>query len=390
MIGNFIFENTTKLIFGEDSLKKLGDEIDKYGERVLFVYGLSSIKKSGLYDEVISILKEHHKTIFEDSGVMPNPTIEKLNEGIKIARDNKINFILAVGGGSVIDYSKALSVSINTNEDPWEYFFIKGENPKDDAIVPMGCVLTMSGTGSEMNATSVITNYSTNQKITRMFKENVNPRFSILNPKLLMSISYYQMVSGIYDSFNHLMEQYFSGENDNANDYMMEGMMRSIIHSSLIAINNPNDYEARSNLMWDATLALNTMFRKGKEKGDWKVHRIGHGICVATNASHGMTLSSITNAYYRFMIPYGIHQFKRFAINVWGVTPSNKSDEQIANEGIDCLINWMNKLKVEMKISNFGIDRNKAIEIAHSVLFAKGGYKDLNEEEIREILINSL
>ena len=257
MLGNFEYVNPTKLIFGDESLDKLGEEISKYGNRVMFIYGGGSIKKTGLYDKIVQILNDNHKFFVEDSGVMPNPTNKKLEEGIRIARENKVDFLLAVGGGSVVDYAKAVSVSINYDGDAWKHYFIDFSEPTCE-IIPVGVVLTMVGTGSEMNGGSVITNHEEKLKIGHVFKENVFPKFAILNPKLTYTVPEYQMVAGIYDIFNHICEQYFSGNDDCASDYIMEGLMRSVIKSALVAKENPYDYEARSNIMWNATWALNT------------------------------------------------------------------------------------------------------------------------------------
>ena len=202
MLGNFEYCNPTKLYFGDESLKYLRDELKNYGSRVLLVYGGGSIKKNGIYDEVIQILNESHKEIAEVSGVMPNPTLEKLYEGVNIARDNEIDFILAVGGGSVCDYAKAVSVSVHCDEDPWQKYYLQGEEPTCK-IVPVGCILTMVGTGSEMNGGAVITNHETKLKIGHVFGEEVMPKFSILNPQYTLTLPHYQMVAGFYDIMNH-------------------------------------------------------------------------------------------------------------------------------------------------------------------------------------------
>ena len=268
MLGNFSYCNPTKLYFGEDSLNYLNEELQKYGKNVVLVYGGGSIKKNGIYDEVIEILKKNGKNVAEIAGVMPNPTLAKLYEGVEIAKSHQADLLLAVGGGSVCDYSKAVSVSVNCKEDPWEKYFIRFEEP-DCEVIPVGCVLTMVGTGSEMNAGSVITNQDTKQKIGHVFAdEKIMPRFSILNPGYTMTLPKYQMVSGIYDIFNHICEQYFSGEDDNTSDYISEGLMRSLLKSSRVAVKNPQDYEARSNIMWTATWALNTLVAMGKS-ADW-------------------------------------------------------------------------------------------------------------------------
>ena len=252
MLGNFSYCNPTKLYFGNKSLDNLKDELKKYGKNVLLVYGGGSIKKNGIYDKILAILKECDKSVFEDGGVMPNPTYEKLLEGVEKARNCKADFILAVGGGSVCDYSKAVSVSVNCKEDIWENYFVKFNEPTCK-IVPVGCVLTMVGTGSEMNGGSVITNKEKNLKVGKVFGENVFPKFSILNPEFTFTLPKYQMISGIYDIMSHILEQYFSGTDDNTSDYVMEGLLKSLIHSAEIAAENPKDYEARSNIMWTAT-----------------------------------------------------------------------------------------------------------------------------------------
>ena len=212
MLGNFSYRNATTLYFGDDSLKYLNEELPKYGKNVQLIYGGGSVKKNGIYDAVIEILKSNGKNVIEDAGVMPNPTVEKLREGVKLAKENQVDLLLALGGGSCCDYAKAVSVSVCCDEDPWEKYFIRFEEPTCE-IVPVGCILTMAGTGSEMNAGSVITNHETHQKIGHVFGEAVMPKFSILNPKFTMSLPKRQMVAGIYDIFNHICEQYFSDGN---------------------------------------------------------------------------------------------------------------------------------------------------------------------------------
>lgn len=388
MLGNFSYINATKIYFGDDSLKFLNDELPKYGKNIQLIYGGGSVKKNGIYDAVVEILKANGKNIIEDAGVIPNPTVEKLREGVKIARENKVNLLLAMGGGSCCDYAKAVSVAVHEKEDAWEKYFIRFEEP-DCEIVPVACILTMAGTGSEMNGGSVITNPETKQKIGHVFGENVMPKFSILNPKFTMSLPKRQMVAGCYDIFNHICEQYFSGEDDNTSDYIAEGLMRSVIHSSLIAVENPQDYEARSNIMWTATWALNTLIAKGKTT-DWMVHMLGQAVGGYTNATHGMTLAAVSLPYYKFIMPYGLKKFKRFAIEVWKVSPENKSDEEIAREGLAALENWMRKIGVAMNITELGATPEMIEGIADGVFILKGGYKVLNRENVVQILKESL
>ncbi len=388
MLGNFSYKNATKLYFGEDSLKYLSDELKKYGKNVQLIYGGGSIKKNGIYDSVVNILKACGKTIIEDPGVMPNPTVEKLYEGIKIARENNVDLLLSVGGGSCCDYAKAVSVSVNCKEDPWQKYFIKFEEP-DCEIVPVGCVLTMVGTGSEMNAGSVISNHKENLKVGHVFDDSVMPKFSILNPKYTYTLPKKQMVAGIYDIFNHICEQYFSGTDDNTSDYIAEGLMKSLIHSSLIALDNPEDYEARSNIMWTATWALNTLIAKGKTT-DWMVHMLGQAVGAYTDATHGMTLAAVSLPYYRHIMPCGLAKFKRFAMNVWNVNPDNKTDEQIADEGLKALENWMIKLGLTLKISELGATQDMIEGIADATFILDGGYKVLSKDEVIKILKESI
>ena len=390
MLGNFTYCNPTKLYFGKEALKWLNKELPKYGKNVLLVYGGGSIKKNGIYDEVVKILKENGKEVFEDAGVMPNPTVEKLNEGVERARKSKADFILAVGGGSVCDYAKAVSVSVNCKEDAWEKYYIRFEDvDKETKIIPIGCVLTMVGTGSEMNGGSVITNHSQKLKIGHVFGENVFPKFSILNPEYTFTLPKYQMVSGIYDIMSHILEQYFSGTDDNTSDYIMEGLLKSLIHSAEIAIENPKDYEARSNIMWTATWALNTLVAKGKTQ-DWEVHMLGQSVGAHTDATHGMTLAAVSMPYYRYILPYGLAKFKRYAINVWNVNGENKSDKEIAEEGLAKMEAWMKKIGLVMNITELGAKEDMLDGMVKSTLTMEGGYKILNKDDIKAILKASL
>ena len=389
MLGNFEYCNPTKLYFGEDSLNYLNTELPKYGDNVVLIYGGGSIKKNGIYDDVCRILKDNGKNVAEISGVMPNPTLEKLYEGVEIARNHHADLLLAVGGGSVCDYAKAVSVSVNCEEDPWEKYYIRFEEP-DCETLPVGCVLTMVGTGSEMNAGAVITNHETKLKIGHVFAdEKIMPRFSILNPKYTLTLPHYQMAAGIYDIFNHICEQYFSGEDDNTSDYISEGLMRSLLHSSRIANKDPQNYEARSNIMWTATWALNTLVAKGKST-DWMVHMIGQSVGAYTNATHGMTLAAVSLPYYRYIMPYGLAKFRRFAVNVWDVDPAGKSDEQIADEGLKAMESWMKELGLVMNISELGATEEMIDGIADGTLIMEGGYKVLDRDEVKEILKESM
>ena len=388
MLGNFSYHNPTKLYFGDDALQYLNDELPKYGNTVQLIYGGGSIKKNGIYDAVTKILKENGKTIVEDAGVMPNPTADKLREGVQIARENHVDLLLAVGGGSCCDYAKAVSVSVNCDDDPWDKYYIRFEEP-DCEIIPVGCILTMAGTGSEMNGGAVITNHEQKLKIGHVFGDNVMPKFSILNPTFTFSLPKRQMAAGIYDIFNHICEQYFSGDDDNTSDYLAEALMKSVIHSSLIAIDDPENYEARSNIMWTATWALNTLISRGKTT-DWMVHMLGQAVGAITDATHGMTLAAVSLPYYNFIKPYGLHKFVRFAKEVWGVNPNGKSDEQIADEGLAKMESWMKQIGVAMNLTELGTTEDMIEDIANATILLDGGYKKLDRDDVVAVLKASL
>ena len=388
MLGNFVYHNPTKLYFGEDALSYLPAELAKYGPTVQLIYGGGSIKRSGLYDEIVAILKSCGKTVVEDGGVMPNPTVEKLRDGVRIARENGVDLLLAVGGGSCCDYAKAVSVSVHCGEDPWEKYYLRYEEPTC-TIVPVGCVLTMAGTGSEMNGGSVISDHAAKLKLGHVFGPEVMPKFAILNPRYTMTLPKRQMVAGIYDIFNHICEQYFSGTDDNTSDYLAEGLMRSVIASSRVAVKDPENYEARSNIMWTATWALNTLIGCGKVQ-DWNVHMLGHAVGAYTDATHGMTLSAVSLPYYRHVLPYGLPKFARFAREVWGVSAEGKTDEAVAREGLAEMERWRREIGVAMTISELGATEEMLDGIIEATFVSDAGYKELTKEDVREILQESL
>ncbi|MDO4291439.1 MAG: iron-containing alcohol dehydrogenase [Eggerthellaceae bacterium] len=388
MLGDFTYCNPTRLHFGKNAMSALVEELEKYGRSVQLVYGGGSIKRNGIYDQVVSALKAAGKTVVEDGGVMPNPTADKLREGVKIAREHNVDFILAVGGGSCADYAKAVSVSVNCDDDPWEKYFARFEEPTCE-IVPVGVVLTMAGTGSEMNGGSVITNREQNLKIGHVFSTDVAPKFAVMNPEFTFSLPKYQMVAGIFDIMNHITEQYFSGTDDNTSDYIMEGLMRGLVVASRAAVANPEDYEARSNIMWTATWALNTLIGCAKTQ-DWEVHMLGQAVSAVTDATHGMTLAAVALPYYRRVMGYGLPKFARFAVNVWGVDAAGKTDEQLAAAGLDAMEAWMREIGCVMNITELGCDESMLEKLADATLVMEGGYHKLSREEIVDIFRESL
>ena len=388
MLGNFTYHNPVRVHFGPDSLDQLHGELAEYGPNVMLTYGGGSIKRSGLYDKIVAILTAAGKNVFEVPGVMSNPTVQKLDEGRKVARDNDVDLILAVGGGSVIDYAKGVSVSAWYDGDAWEKFYLKMENP-DGRIIPVGDVLTMSGTGSEMNAGSVITNHEQGLKIGHVFGPEVMPRFAIVNPELTFTVPDYQMRAGIYDAFNHICEQYFSGTDDNTSDYMAEGLMRSLVHASRIAVKDPTNYEARSNISWVCTWALNTLIACGKST-DWEVHMLGQAIGAVTDATHGMTLSAVALPYYRLVMPYGVKKFARFATSVFDVPADGKTDEQLAEAGLAAMSDWMDQIGVVRHASELGLTKENIPAAVRATIILDGGYHKLTTEEVEKIFRQSL
>lgn len=388
MLGDFTYCNPTRLHFGKNAMSALTEELAKYGQTVQLIYGGGSIKRNGIYDQVIAALEAAGKTVVEDAGVMPNPTADKLREGVKIAREHNADFLLAVGGGSCADYAKAVSVSVNCADDPWEKYFTRFEEPTCE-IIPVGVVLTMAGTGSEMNGGSVITNHEQNLKIGHVFSTDVAPKFAIMNPEFTYSLPKYQMVAGIFDIMNHITEQYFSGTDDNTSDYIMEGLMRGLVKASRAAVANPEDYEVRSNIMWTATWALNTFVGCGKAQ-DWEVHMLGQAVSAVTDATHGMTLAAVALPYYRYIMDAGLPKFARFAQNVWGIDAAGKADEQLAAAGLDAMEAWMREIGCVMNLAELGCDESMLEKLADATFVMEGGYRKLTREEIIAIFRESL
>ena len=380
---DFNYYNPTKIYFGKTALDNLKGELENYGKNILLVYGKGSIKSIGLYDKVMEILNSNDKNVTELSGIKSNPTYKQVLLGASLVRDNNIDLILAVGGGSVIDCSKAISVSSYCEGDPWTKYWEEFK-PVDNRIVPVASILTMTGTASEMNAGSVITNEEKMIKGGRVFTPDVNPKFSILNPEYTYSVPKYQMVSGVFDIMSHLMEQYFSGDDDNTTDYVIEGVMESLINSARKAIVNPEDYEARSNIMWCATLGLNTVTGLSKEQ-DWEVHNIEHQVGAYPDCAHGVGLAIVSVPYYKHIYKNGIDKFVRFATKVWGVDGNGLSKDEIALLGIDKLSDFIKEMGIPTTLREIGATEEMLPLIAKSTV-SGGTYKYVDNDEILEIL----
>lgn len=380
---DFCYYNPTKIYFGKEALGNLSGELANYGKNILLIYGKNSVKKSGLYDEVIKILKAADKNVTELSGIKSNPSYSQLLKGASLVKENDVDLILAVGGGSVIDCAKGISVSAYCEGDPWQKYWVDFE-PVTNKIVPVASILTMAGTGSEMNGGSVITNEEKMLKNGRVFPANVNPKFSILNPEYTFTVPKYQMASGIFDTMSHLMEQYFSGDDDNTTDYILEGVMRSLIVSAKTAMENPTDYEARSNIMWCATIGLNTITGLSKMQ-DWEVHMIEHQIGAYTDCAHGAGLAAVSVPYYKYIMNDGIDKFVRFAKNVWDIDINGMTKEQAALKGLEKLDEFISLLELPKTLKELGASEEMLPKIANSTVLG-GGYKQMTAEDILNVL----
>lgn len=380
---DFCYYNPTKIYFGKEALGNLSGELSNYGKNILLIYGKNSVKKSGLYDEVIKILKAADKNVTELSGIKSNPSYSQLLKGASLVKENDVDLILAVGGGSVIDCAKGISVSAYCEGDPWQKYWVDFE-PVTNKIVPVASILTMAGTGSEMNGGSVITNEEKMLKNGRVFPANVNPKFSILNPEYTFTVPKYQMASGIFDTMSHLMEQYFSGNDDNTTDYILEGVMRSLIVSAKTAMKNPTDYEARSNIMWCATIGLNTITGLSKMQ-DWEVHMIEHQIGAYTDCAHGAGLAAVSVPYYKYIMNDGIDKFVRFAKNVWDIDINGMTKEQAALKGLEKLDEFISLLELPKTLKELGASEEMLPKIANSTVLG-GGYKQMTADDILNVL----
>lgn len=381
---DFTFHNPTRIHFGRTAMEHLPEELRQYGPRVLLVYGKGSIKREGIYDAVMRCLNDTGKQVVELSGINSNPRYSQVLEGCRLVRKQQTDLILAVGGGSVIDCCKAIAAGAYCDDDPWLHFW-DNNGALPSHVVPLGTVLTMAGTASEMNSGSVITNESIKIKAGHHFPmTECCPRFSILNPLFTLSVPRKQMVSGIFDIFSHLMEQYFGGDDDCVSDYLLEGAMQALISAARKAIADPNDYEARSNIMWCATMGLNKILAVSK-KQDWEVHQIEHQIGAYCDCPHGIGLAIISAAYYRNLYPYALHRFVRYAQTVWHINPEGKSPEAIAAEGIDRLSDFIDELGIPRHLSDVGCTESMLPLIAESCNKI-GDYHAPTTAEVLEIL----
>lgn len=384
-MNNFIFENATKVFFGAGCVKEYLRCLTKhYTDTVMLAYGGGFVKENGVYDEVTAILGEAGKKIIEFGGIMPNPTYAKVLEGAELARQNNVGLILGVGGGSVMDCCKAVSVVARYGGDAWTDFWVR-PGIMDFEPLPVGVIATAAGTGSECNGAAVITNEETKVKTGRDYPK-CNPKFALLDPAYTYSVPKFQMVSGGFDTLSHIMEIYFSEpDENNVSDDIVEALMKNVIRNLRTAITAPQDYNARSNLMWDGVMAENRIIKLGKCT-DFQCHNMGHQLGAYTGCNHGAGLAVLHPVYYRHIYMDGLDKFKRFAINVWGVDADGKSDKEIALAGIEMLENFILEIGLPVTLRELGMDEQTDLKkIADSCSISPGSYKELSHGEILEI-----
>ena len=381
-MNTFTYSYPTKVYFGEKAAKNnLTAELVKVGKNVMLAYGGGSIKKNGIYDELMSILKSAGKNVVEFSGIMSNPTYKKVQEGAEIARKNNIDFILAVGGGSVIDCCKVISAQAKLSDDLWEFETEKHGSPSE--FIPMGAVVTAFGTGAEMNNGAVITH---EEKKIKGALWGAFYGFAILDPSYTMTMPMKQVISGSFDALSHCMETYMgSPRNVNLSDEINEACQRNIIRNLRATLKNPQDINARSELVWAAAMAENGMLKIGKIT-DFQAHMLEHQLGAYTNCNHGEGLAVIHPVLYRRMLPEAAAQFARLAVNVWRISADGKTENQLAEEFIDALADFIKEVGLPTKFSEMGISNADFKAIADSTVLTGGCCKNFTRAELLGVL----
>lgn len=383
---NFSFYNPVQIYFGKNAIANMPTELAKYGKNVLLTYGGGSIKKNGIYDNVISILEKAGKNVFELSGIMPNPRTEKVYEGIELCRKHNIDLILAVGGGSTVDCSKFIAAGAKLDSDFWQTLFIE-QKPVKEAL-PLGVVLTMAATGSEMNSGGVISKWDENLKL-GFLDPSLHPKFSILDPEYTISMPKEQVAYGCVDIFSHIMEQYFSTPDDDENltDYLAEALFKNLIVNAKTASKSTSDYTARANIMWDSTMALNGLLKLGKSQ-DWMGHQIAHGLSAFYDTPHGAALAIAHPAYLKYICKNAPRQFVRFAKNIWNVSTEGKTDIETALEGLEKTTEFFKSIGAPTTLKEVGIPKDSIEKIVEKINLYPTSYANLTREDLKQILLS--
>lgn len=378
----FVYEYATKVYFGEGAAKEhLAAAVSAYGPHVMLAYGGGSVKKNGIYDEVKSILEGAGKEVTDFSGIMSNPTYAKVQEGAQLAKKEHIDFILAVFGGSVIDCCKIVAAQAKTDKDLWEMEMTDHQFPSE--VIPMGAIVTASGTGAEMNGGAVITN---EEKVIKAGMAAAAPRFAILDPAYTMSVPRMQVISGAFDTLSHAMETYFGNSDaDNVSDDVALAVMRNTVVNMKRLMGNIDDIQARGNLMWDSAMAENGILKVGRVT-DFQCHQMEHQLGAYTDCGHGQGMAVLHPSYYRHIYRDGLSKFARFAVNVWEISPEGKSREELARAGIAALETFIRDMGLPTTLRQLGIKDQKQLKsIADSCRFSPGGYRKILPGEILEI-----
>ena len=387
-MNNFVFQNPTKLLFGKDQVQEVGKETAKYGKNVLVVTGGGSVKRSGLLDRVIGLLKEEGMTIHELSGIEPNPRLTTVKKGIEICKSEKIDIVLAVGGGSVLDASKAICAGAVYEGDVWDFYDRKATIQN---ALPLGTVLTLAATGSEMNGNSVVSNWETQEKV-GVGSPFLYPKFSVLDPIYTYSVPEDQTVYGIVDIMAHVFEQYFSHTpNTPLQDQISESILRTVIEEAPKAIANPEDYDSRANILLAGTLALNGLITMGKVT-DWATHGIEHELSAIYDIPHGGGLAILFPNWMKYVYEENVGKFKQYALRVWNVNPQGKSDDEIAQEGIAKTREFFNSVKAPATLADYNITEENIEVMAKKATRGHtiGSFKKLTEQDVKNILTMSL
>ncbi|MEB9946940.1 MULTISPECIES: iron-containing alcohol dehydrogenase [Bacillus cereus group] len=385
---NFVFRNPTKLIFGKGQLEQLKTEIPQFGKKVLLVYGGGSIKRNGIYDNVISILKDINAEVFELTGVEPNPRVSTVKKGIQICKENGVEFILAVGGGSVIDCTKAIAAGSKYDGDVWD---IVTKKTFANEALPFGTVLTLAATGSEMNAGSVITNWETNEKY-GWGSPVTFPQFSILDPVHTTSVPKDQTIYGMVDIMSHVLEQYFHhGTNTELQNRYCEAVLKTVIETAPKLLSDLENYEHRETILYCGTMALNGILAMGV-KGDWATHNIEHAVSAVHDIPHGGGLAILFPNWMKHVVEENVSRFKQFAIRVFDIETDGKTDKEVALEGIKALRQFWTSIEAPATLADYGIGENEIDIMANKAMAYGefGNFKKLNKDDVLSIYKASL
>lgn len=384
----FTFHNPTKLIFGKGQIEQLRQEVPRYGKKVLLVYGGGSIKRNGLYDEVMAILAGIGADVVELPGVEPNPRVSTVRKGVDLCRKEGVEFLLAVGGGSVIDCTKAIAAGVKFDGDPWE--FITKKAVVTDAL-PFGVILTLAATGSEMNAGSVITNWETKEKY-GWGSPVTFPQFSILDPTYTITVPKEHTVYGIVDMMSHVFEQYFHHTpNTPLQDRMCEAVLNTVIEAAPKLVNDLENYELRETIMYSGTIALNGFLQMGV-RGDWATHNIEHAVSAVYDIPHGGGLAILFPNWMKHVLDENVSRFAQLAVRVFGVDPAGKAERDVALEGIERLRAFWSSLGAPSRLMDYGIgDEQLELMADKAMAFGEfGHFKKLNRDDVLAILRASL